>query len=483
MKTRFCFLVFTALLLFSCNGSSSFVPSMSEIDKAVAKGEFSEASKLIKMYLLQDSLRFSERDSLEFLLDKMERIRLDFNKEDTTVINYVKRHYPGVTDKQINGWIESNALENMVIDGKRYFFARSARNLFRIDSLALANFDQKEAREPDSLQRLLTWLIPQLVDKSAKSSSGNIAPARMRIKYSISVKPDAVPEGEIVRAWLPYPERGKDYQTDINLLSSSQPDYLISPQGVKHSSIYMEKRAVKGEPIEFGYTLEYTSYARYPKFNPTDIKLYKPGSVIVTEYTAERAPHIQFSDRIKKAVEEAVGMESNPYMKVKKIYEWIDSHFPWAGAREYSTIDNIPEYVLTNRHGDCGQVSLLFITMARYAGIPAKWQSGWMMQPGNENLHDWAEVYFEGIGWIPVDQSFGRVKGARDNESAYYYFTRGLDPYRLVVNDDFSADFYPAKVHFRSETLDFQRGEVEWRGGNLYFNKWNYKMEIEYLNK
>jgi hypothetical protein len=32
----------------------------------------------------------------------------------------------------------------------------------------------------------------------------------------------------------------------------------------------------------------------------------------------------------------------------------------------------------------------------------------------------------------------------------------------------------------RSEPVDFQRGEVEWRGGNLYFDKWDYHMEVSY---
>jgi transglutaminase-like putative cysteine protease len=156
--------------------------------------------------------------------------------------------------------------------------------------------------------------------------------------------------------------------------------------------------------------------------------------------------------------------------------------FPWASAREYSTIPNIPEYVLANRHGDCGQVALLFITMARAAGIPAKWQSGWMMHPGNKSLHDWAEAYFEGIGWVPVDQSFGRVKSSKGDDDSYFFFTKGMDAYRLIVNDDISQEFFPAKIHHRSETVDFQRGEVEWRGENLYFGRWRYNMDIEYLD-
>ena len=129
--------------------------------------------------------------------------------------------------------------------------------------------------------------------------------------------------------------------------------------------------------------------------------------------------------------------------------------------------------------------------MARYAGIPAKWQSGWMLHPDEVNLHDWAEAYFEGIGWVPVDVSFGLVYDAESlskggveaavaNDDVYHFFTRGLDAFRYIVNDDFSADFYPAKIHPRSETVDFQRGEVEWRGENLYFGRWKYNMEVEY---
>ncbi len=127
-------------------------------------------------------------------------------------------------------------------------------------------------------------------------------------------------------------------------------------------------------------------------------------------------------------------------------------------------------------HGDCGIKTILFMTLARYNGIPAKWQSGWMMHPGEINLHDWGEIYFEGIGWVPVDQSFGIVDS--ENEAVKYFFLGGIDAYHFIVNDDYSKPLFPAKIYPRSETVDFQRGEVEWRGGNLYFDKWDYEMEI-----
>jgi hypothetical protein len=39
------------------------------------------------------------------------------------------------------------------------------------------------------------------------------------------------------------------------------------------------------------------------------------------------------------------------------------------------------------------------------------------------------------------------------------------------------------EIHFRSEPYDFQRGEVEWEGGNLYFDKWDYTMKVKYGDK
>ena len=61
---------------------------------------------------------------------------------------------------------------------------------------------------------------------------------------------------------------------------------------------------------------------------------------------------------------------------------------------------------------------------------------------------------------------------------AEYFYLGGIDPYRMIVNTDYGQYLSPRKKYPRSETVDFQRGEVEWKGGNLYFNKWSYSLEI-----
>jgi hypothetical protein len=157
---------------------------------------------------------------------------------------------------------------------------------------------------------------------------------------------------------------------------------------------------------------------------------------------------------------------------------WFKENIPWTGALEYSIMPNIPEYVLSNRRGDCGMQTLLFMSMLRYKGIPVRWQSGWMVPQGSENLHDWCEVYFEGAGWVPADISYD----LQDSDIAELreFYLSGIDSYRLIANDGIAGSFYPEKKYMRSDPYDFQRGEVEWKGGNLYYDKWDYEMKIEF---
>ena len=103
------------------------------------------------------------------------------------------------------------------------------------------------------------------------------------------------------------------------------------------------------------------------------------------------------------------------------------------------------------------------------------------MHPDGLNLHDWSEFYIEGMGWMPMDQSFG-INRFTDDEKVRYIYSNGMDAYRWIVNNDYSQPLFPEKIYPRSETVDFQRGELEWKGGNLYFDKWSWDFDVTYTN-
>jgi transglutaminase-like putative cysteine protease len=137
---------------------------------------------------------------------------------------------------------------------------------------------------------------------------------------------------------------------------------------------------------------------------------------------------------------------------------------------------------LARRRGDCGVKGTLFITMCRAAGVPARWQSGWETKPDDPDMHDWAEFYVAPWGWLPADASYGVQKGADDPRVRDFYCGR-QDSYRLIVNRDYGRPLVPAKASPRSEPADFQNGEVEVDGQNLYFDKWSYDMRFEWHAK
>lgn len=406
------------------------------------------------------------------------RSRLDFTKRKTDLLPYIQTYFPNVSATQFKQWEDAGALESRLIDGETYYFNRAAENLFRIDAVARARKEAVDGIQIPPRDQTLKTHLPEVIQQVKTSGKHQGLPKSFKMTFSLVVKADVIPAGEAIRCWLPYPRTDEKRQTNIRLLNTSEQHYEIAPDTCAHKTIYQEKQAQPGKPTLFSVAYSFDIIPEWQPLNPENVKPYNKKTNTYREFCAERPPHILFSKAVKKLSKTIVGQEEQPYTKAKLLFSWLRTHYPWASAREYSTIEHISDYVIANKHGDCGQLSLLFITLCRYNGIPTRWQSGFMLHPNGKNLHDWAEIYFEGIGWIPVDVSFGLQNWATDDDTRFFFFG-GQDAYHLTINNDFAQPLSPEKQFMRSETVDFQRGEAEWRKGNLYFDNWDYHFTIE----
>jgi hypothetical protein len=466
------------IFLFGCRTASDSNQILEDLQENLDFGNISTVIQTV------DSLKKVKGENNQILhiadsLSQMaERVNLDFSVTENQVNSQIEKLLGSVSSTERSDWEKKGWLEWRMIDGKKKYFNRAASNLVLIKKFN----EQKDewlkeiANKPSMILRL------KHTEQAIKASGNNNAPVEpvtMKITYTLSVHSDAVPDGEKIRCWLPWPKEGFTRQNSIELLSTSNPEYTISPDTSIHSTIYMEGIAKKGVPTEFSVSYNYTSYAQH--FNMKEIKIlpYNKDTYDYQKYTSEQLPHICFTDNVKNLADSLTQSDDNPASIVRKIYFWFKESIPWTGALEYSTIPNIPEYVIKNMRGDCGEQVFLFISMLRYKGIPVRWQSGWNMTPDDQDLHDWSEVYFEGTGWVPVDVMYDLQNS--DNETLKYYFLSGIDAYRLIVNNGVEGPLHPHKKYLRSEPYDFQRGEVEWKGANLYFDKWDYNMKIEYL--
>jgi transglutaminase-like putative cysteine protease len=453
--------------------ASAATPAVQRAIELVDAGRFAEAEASIASGLKSPSVPADERSALEFERERMRRILLDFTLTQADVKAKVRESIPDLTDQEFAAWDQDGLFEKRVIDGRTLYFQRSPANLFRLSPAAMARhkgpigpFDGP-METPNEHHRAV-------VKAAREQRQRSVLPHRVRVTQSISVQADAVPAGETVRAWIPYPRAIKGQQENIRYIESAPAEHRIAPEAALQRTVYFERPAQAGKRTEFSVTYELTIYAQHTPIDPNEVVATKLTPELL-EHVRERPPHIVFTDAIRKFSREVVGDEQNPHAIAQKLFAAVD-RIPWAGALEYSTITNISDYALHAGHADCGQQTLLLMTLLRLNGIPARWQSGMVFSDGEyDNLHDWGMLYLAPYGWVPMDVTTGRMRAgdpAIDN-----FYLGSLDAYRIAFNDDYSQPLSPAKQHFRSETVDSQRGEVEWRGGNLYFDRWQYRFE------
>jgi hypothetical protein len=473
-------LILLLVVLASLLGCNSPGKKIEQINVAFDQGNFAQAAQLIDESVQEKSLTDETKALLSYKLDLMERIRLDFSKDEQKVKEELEKYYPGVTDSMLRNWEKLKHLEMRMIDGERRYFKYAVNNLFRVNKEAKALKDSLQGTTIKGTGAFKLRRIPEIFEKNIAIHKQVFDRQDIKINYTLTVAANAVPEGETIRCWLPYGRPG-DRMLSVELLGTYPENPVVAPENQMQRTIYLEQKAIKDSATVFKANFVIGAASQWFDIKPEEIKPYDKKSALYKEFTSERLPQITFSKPVSDLAKQIVGNETNPYLQVKKMFYWIDENIPWASALEYSIMPCIPEYVIENGKGDCGMQSLLLISMARSLGIPAKWESGWYLLPEEINLHDWVEIYYEGIGWVPVDPSFGLID--HENIKVKEYYLHGLDSYRFIVNDDYGRELFPPKKHPRSEPIDFQRGEVEWEGGNLYFDKWRYRMEVEYLNK
>jgi transglutaminase-like putative cysteine protease len=363
----------------------------------------------------------------------------------------------------------------MLIDGERRYFHAAARNLFRVDPAARAVWREKHRSEPGETglasEAGLDEHLRDIMREVETTGQPYARPVRLLVRQSIAVPPGVVPPREIIRCWIPFPREIPRRQENIRIVETRPARYVLADNNQRQRTIYFESLSSATDTTRFWVEYEYTVSGIHV---PLEAEKIRRADItpLLEPYLREQPPHIVFTPEIRQISERVVGKESNPLLVARRLFAWVDTSVTWATAREYSTVRNLSMYPVLNRHGDCGMQTMLFITLCRLNGIPARWQSGWEFRPPDDSMHDWGMIYFEPYGWVPMDVTYGMRE--TDDEALRWFYVSGMDSYRLIFNDDYGTEFYPAKIHTRSETVDSQRGEVEWRGGNLYFHEWDW---------
>ena len=128
------------------------------------------------------------------------------------------------------------------------------------------------------------------------------------------------------------------------------------------------------------------------------------------------------SPQIQATLNEIAGGETNLCVLSRDIYEYVIENMTY---NAYNPGDVGASEALQAGGGDCTEFADLSIALHRAGGIPANFLEGVTYDPSNdgdvthdEAKHDWLEAYLPGIGWVPIDATWGRLS-MTDRETYY----------------------------------------------------------------
>jgi len=470
-----------AFIILAKAGAASVLEESFRLEDA---GQFTNAEAMLAVAIADKHTAPSERRELEKELDRLPRIRLDYPHTREALFEKLKASVSGLTKEEFEGWIAAKRFDVRVIDGQERFMATSVANLFwRYPELNPRRTPPKlEEAEEDM------WKNAVAIKQAVKSQhTPYVLPKTFEVTMTVTVASNYVPAGETIRAWLPIP-RKYAYQDGFELISSSPTVREVAPETSTIRSVYMEQVAPANAPAVFKIVYHYATRGVWFDVRPDKVVPFDGKDTEIAKFTKE-APHVVFTPEMKALSAQILGEEKNPARQAKMFYDWISTNIQYSFSTEYGTLRNISEYTRSHHYGDCGQEALFFITLCRLNGIPARWQSGWDTFPGAKDMHDWSEIYLAPYGWIPVDPCMGilatqyapQIPVAHRKELTDFYFG-GRGQWRMAANGDHTQELQPPKLGFRSDDVDFQRGELEFQGTNIYLNHYKFQLDAKELS-
>jgi len=109
-------------------------------------------------------------------------------------------------------------------------------------------------------------------------------------------------------------------------------------------------------------------------------------------------PLIQSGDaRVRAQARQLAGRERDPALVAERLTHWVYGHV------EKRLTVSVPSavQVLAARRGDCNEHTVLYVALARAAGLPARAAAGLVHLDGRFYYHAWPEVWLG--DWVAVD--------------------------------------------------------------------------------
>ena len=441
------------------------IPLPEDVLKLKNYGDFAGAQKMIDHFMTKD-MPNALRKRLEIEKDVLKVMggnEYPYTYEEALEI--MTSHLRDFKEEELQYLKEISAADWIYVDGTVHFQRRFYENLIKTrpdlaERVMVEDVDDAQANELK--QKLLNDNVHYMKEKGGRT-------VRTQIRATIKAQKDAEEVGRKVTVHLPIPKICQQV-SKVDIIAASPEITKIADEDAAQRTVCFETELKADQEFMVEYAYDY--HVDYVELDPAKASEEQPDFC-----TNEQAPHIRFTPYLQELLKEIIGDETNPIIKARKIYDFVTTKVMYSYMREYFTIECIPEYAAINLKGDCGVQALLFITLCRMTGIPARWQSGLYATEFYTGCHDWAQFYVAPYGWVFADLSFGGSAWRMGNTERWNYYFGNLDIFRMPANSEIQMEFTPEKKWLRIDPIDNQRGEIEYEDHGLSFDQ----VEVEQI--
>lgn len=247
------------------------------------------------------------------------------------------------------------------------------------------------------------------------------------IKITETLKLKLSRDARRVKIWIPLPATDR-YQRIENLHIKSPWQYNIEKEtDFGNEFLFIESNSMFGEfhEIEVEYFIVRQEQRGFDpdnstRLSPTKLYLQERGLEVIDKTVRD----------ISKTVTNGI---SDPLEKARVLYDYVLTHVDYdTSVKGWGRGDVV--YVCEVGKGNCTDFHSLFVSLARAAGIPARFRIGYPIPWEKAGklvtpYHCWAEFFVEGNGWIPVD-----ISEAWKHPGKVDYYFGNLDAHRILVS-------------------------------------------------
>ncbi len=258
-----------------------------------------------------------------------------------------------------------------------------------------------------------------------QASSDTVEVRTFGFRYSVAVV--EIPEGaRELSLWIPLPTT--DRRQIVRRLDVTAPiEYRVTrDHQYGNSMIYLSAKA----PLPSKLDLQVEALIERQAFTVIPKKQRRPGEDKPAAHDREPNELIPIDGIIAEQARAATVGATTQLEKARAIYDYVTDTMTYDKSGEgWGRGDAL--FACATRAGNCTDFHSLIIGMARACGIPARFVMGFPLPEDKVDgeipgYHCWAEMYIDGIGWLPMDSS----QASKHPEKRGVLFG-GLDAHRV----------------------------------------------------